>query len=56
VDENERRLSLALVSEDQDSEGMDYYRKHMAASGKKGSGSLGTLGDILRAKMDEKKE
>ncbi|MDY6987109.1 MAG: 30S ribosomal protein S1 [Thermodesulfobacteriota bacterium] len=56
VDEKQRRLSLALVSDDQDAEGIDYYKKHMGASAKKGSGSLGTLGDILRAKMDEKKK
>jgi small subunit ribosomal protein S1 len=54
LDEKQKRLSLALVSE-QDSEGRDYYQKHMAGSSKTSSGALGTLGDILRAKMDEKK-
>jgi predicted RNA-binding protein with RPS1 domain len=55
VDEKQKRLSLAMVSDEQDSEGRDYYQKHMAGSSKTSSGSLGTLGDILRAKMDEKK-
>ena len=54
LDEKQKRLSLAMVSE-QDSEGRDYYQKHMAGSSKTSSGALGTLGDILRAKMDEKK-
>ncbi|MFC1821867.1 30S ribosomal protein S1 [Thermodesulfobacteriota bacterium] len=54
VDEEGKRLSLAMVSEAQDSEGVDDYRKHLAGTGKKSSGSLGTLGDILRAKMEEK--
>ncbi|MDY6950323.1 MAG: 30S ribosomal protein S1 [Thermodesulfobacteriota bacterium] len=56
VDEKQRRLSLALVSEDQDAEGIDDYKKHMAARAQETSGALGTLGDILRAKMDEKKK
>jgi small subunit ribosomal protein S1 len=54
LDAKQKRLSLAMVSE-QDSEGRDYYQKHMAGSSKMSSGALGTLGDILRAKMDEKK-
>jgi len=55
VDEKQKRLSLAMVSDEQDSEERDYYQKHMAGSSKTSSGALGTLGDILRAKMDEKK-
>ncbi len=55
VDEKQKRLSLAMVSDEQDSEKRDYYQKHMAGSSKMSSGALGTLGDILRAKMDEKK-
>ena len=54
VDEEEKRLSLTMVSDEQDSETSDYYKKHVAASGKKSSGSFGTLGDILRAKLDKK--
>lgn len=56
VDEKQKRLSLALVSDDQDSEAVDYYKKHMAASSEKSSGSFGTLGDILRKKLEEKKD
>jgi small subunit ribosomal protein S1 len=55
IDEKQRRLSLAMVSDEQDSEERDYYHKHMAESSKTSSGALGTLGDVLRAKMDEKK-
>jgi small subunit ribosomal protein S1 len=54
VEGAERRLSLGMVSEDQDSEGIDAYKKQIAAGGKGSSGSLGTLGDILRKKMVEK--
>jgi hypothetical protein len=56
LDEKQKRLSLSLVSDEQDAEGIDYYKRHMAASSKTSSGSLGTLGDILRARMDEKKD
>ena len=55
VDEKQKRLALALVSEAQDSEEIDYYTKHVAASRKQSSGALGTMGDILRAKMDKKR-
>jgi small subunit ribosomal protein S1 len=51
VDEAEKRLSLGMVSEDQDSEGIDAYKKQIEAGSKGSSGSLGTLGDILRKKM-----
>ncbi len=53
VDEKQKRLSLALASNDQDDEEGDYYQKHMA--GAKSSGSLGTLGDLLREQMGQKK-
>jgi small subunit ribosomal protein S1 len=55
VDEKQKRLALAMISEGQDSEEIDYYKKHIAASRKRSSGSLGTMGDILRAKMDKKR-
>ena len=53
VDAEEKRLSLAMVPDEQDSEESDSYKKHIANS-EKSSGSFGTLGDILRAKMDKK--
>ncbi len=56
VDEDQKRLSLALVSDDKNSEAVDYYRKQRAANSEKSPGSLGTLGDILQAKMEEKKD
>jgi small subunit ribosomal protein S1 len=54
VDEPGKRLSLAMISDDQNSEDIDYYKEHMAAGGKQSSRSLGTLGDIFRAKMNKK--
>ena len=56
VDEEEKRLSLAIVSDEQDAEDSDYYKEHMADGSKKSAGSFGTLGDILRAKMDKHKD
>lgn len=53
VAEAEKRLSLALVSDEQGSEEID-YKKYMAAGSKKPSESFSTLGDILRAKMKKK--
>ena len=53
VAEAEKRLSLALISDEKGSEELD-YKKYMAAGSTKSSGSLGTLGDILRAKMKKK--
>jgi len=54
VKQEERRLSLSMVSDDQDPEEYDSYSKHLTANGSKSSGSLGTLGDILKAKLDKK--
>jgi small subunit ribosomal protein S1 len=51
VEEDKKRLALTIVSDKQDSEESDYYKKHIAASNKKSSESLGTLGDILRTKL-----
>jgi small subunit ribosomal protein S1 len=56
VDEEEKRLSLAMVSNEQDSEDSASYKKYMAGTNKKSSGSFSTLGDILRAKMEENKD
>jgi small subunit ribosomal protein S1 len=53
VEEDKKRLALTIVSDKQDSEESDYYKKHIAASNKKSSESLGTLGDILRAKLKD---
>ncbi|MCP4683095.1 MAG: 30S ribosomal protein S1 [Desulfobacterales bacterium] len=49
MNEEKRRLSL-MVSDEQDSEEDDDYKKHIAQNGKKTSGSFGTLGDILRVR------
>ena len=53
VAEAEKRLSLALVSNEQGSEEID-YKKYMAPDSRKPSESFSTLGDILRAKMEKK--
>jgi len=53
IAEGGKRLSLALVSDEQGSEEID-YKKYMVAGGKKPSESFGTLGDIIRAKMKKK--
>ena len=54
IDEEGKRISLTMVSDEQDSEEIDSYKKHIAAGTKKTSGSFGTLGDLLRAKIDKK--
>jgi len=56
IEEVEKRLSLKMVSGEQDSEEVDYYKKYIAAGNKKSSGSFSNLGDILRAKMDKNKD
>jgi small subunit ribosomal protein S1 len=56
IDEDEKRLSLSMVSDEQDSDGIDAYKKHIATGSKELSGSFGTLGDILREKLDKKQE
>ncbi len=53
VDEDGNRLSLTLISEEPKEDQSDDYKKHLSAGGKS-SGSLGTLGDILRERMDKK--
>ncbi|MCD6297653.1 MAG: 30S ribosomal protein S1 [Deltaproteobacteria bacterium] len=51
IDEDKKRLSLTIVSDEQDLEESDSYKKHIVAGGKKSSESLGTLGDILRKSL-----
>ena len=53
VDQQENRLSLTVVSEEQGNDESDDYRKHLS-KGDKSTGSFGTLGDILRDKMGKK--
>jgi small subunit ribosomal protein S1 len=53
IDEAGNRLSLTLISEEPKEDQSDDYKKHLSVRGKS-SGSLGTLGDILREKMDKK--
>jgi small subunit ribosomal protein S1 len=53
VEEDKKRLSLTIVSDEQDLTDSDYYKKHIVADSKKTSESLGTLGDILRAKLKD---
>ncbi|MBW1703855.1 MAG: 30S ribosomal protein S1 [Deltaproteobacteria bacterium] len=51
IDEDKKRLSLTMVSDEQDSEESDDYKKHIASGKNKSSESLGTLGDILRKSL-----
>jgi small subunit ribosomal protein S1 len=53
VDQQEKRLSLAVAAEEPGENETIDYRKHLSA-GDKSSGSFGTLGDILREKMERK--
>jgi len=54
VDEEKRRLSLTLVQYGQDKE-EDAYLNY-SQGGANTSGSFGTLGDLLKAKLDNKKK
>jgi len=53
VDQQENRLSLTMGAEEPGEDERNDYRKHLSP-GVKSSGSLGTLGDILREKIDKK--
>lgn len=48
IEEEKRRISLSMVSDDDDSAEDDNYRKHVSTSGDSSSGSFGTLGDMLK--------
>ncbi len=52
IDEEKRRLSLAMVDNAKDEEKEAY--KSYGKTGGNSSGSFGTLGDLLKAKLDEK--
>lgn len=54
VDKEGKRLSLSMVSDEQDAQESADYKEHITASSRNSSGSFGTLGDALRAKMDKK--
>jgi len=54
LDKKEKRLSLSMVSDEADAEEIDSYHKYMTTGSNKSSGSLGTLGDLLKAKTDRK--
>ena len=56
VDEENKRLSLALPSDDQGGDEERNYKEHLAVSSGKSSGSSATLGDIPKAKMAAKKK
>lgn len=53
VDQQENRLSLTVASEEPGEDESNDYRKHLSSGGKS-SGSFGTLGDVLREKIDRK--
>ncbi|SPD73543.1 SSU ribosomal protein S1P [uncultured Desulfobacterium sp.] len=55
IDKAQRRLSLKMVSEADDSEDGNNYKAQLHEVNKNSSGSLGTLGDILKKQMEKKK-
>ena len=54
ADERGRKLSLQLVSVERNEDATD-YEKHMAKIKADSAGSFGTLGDLLKAKLEGKK-
>ena len=52
VDQQEKRLSLTVASDEPDKDENDDYRKHLSTRGMS-SGSFGTLGDIFKKKLGE---
>ena len=54
INEEGKRLSLSMASDEHDLDGIDYYKKHITKTNKGTQGSFGTLGDLLRAKMNKK--
>jgi len=54
IDREKKRLALALVAEGSEAERDDSYKQYIGRSDSKTSGSLGTLGDALRAKLGNK--
>ncbi len=53
IDEEARRVSLLMVSDEEDSLDTDDYKKHMTGTSGKSSGSFGTLGDLLQQKLNK---
>ena len=56
VDEVARRLSLEMVSDSQESDDVADFQKRVKKQMRGSSRSLGSLGEILQAKMEEKKK
>ena len=53
IDEEARRVSLLMISNEDGSQEVDDYKKHMAESSGKSSGSFGTLRDLLQKKLNK---
>ena len=54
IDQHEKRISLEMITEDYDPNENYSYSKKTSANGVNSSESLGTLGDIFKAKLREK--
>jgi small subunit ribosomal protein S1 len=54
VNEGEKRLSLEMVSGDQETTPEDDYKTYLGTNSRSSSKSFGTLGDAFRAKKDKK--
>jgi small subunit ribosomal protein S1 len=55
IDKAQRRLSLNMVPTEDDMEEVSNYKQRLDENHQNSSGSLGTLGDAFRKKMDNKK-
>jgi small subunit ribosomal protein S1 len=54
VDEGRKRISLSILSNDEEFRQEDDYKRRLAEGGKGfSSGSFGTLGDLLKAKLEK---
>ncbi len=54
IDQQEKRISLEMITEDHDPHENYSYSKKTSANGSKSFESLGTLGDIFKSKLREK--
>jgi len=54
MDERRKRISLSLLSNEEELRQEDYYKRHLTEGGKGfSSGSFGMLGDLLKAKLEK---
>ena len=54
INREKKRIALSLAIDEKEQQEADSYKKYLSESNQKTSGTFNTLGDILRAKMEEK--